>query len=129
MVLVGDHDDAMADADETPQTGDDEHTGKCGGGIVVIEVEGKLQNKGEGNDDQVQNVEGFLDKVLGLETDEDQAQFDEEDAQDGNGQGEEGDVNGVQPLVLVLVASGGTGGFDAGAADGMMIVITTALGS
>ena len=129
MVLVGDHDDAMADADKPPQTGDDEHPSKRRGGVVIIKVEGKLQDEGEGNDDQVQHVEGFLDEVLGLETNEDQAQLNEEDAQDGNGQGEEGDVDVVQPLVLVLVASGGTGGLDASAADGMMVVITAALGS
>lgn len=129
MVLIGYHDNAMTNADETPKTSDNEHTGKRGGSIIVIKVEGKLQDEGEGNDDQVQNVEGLLDEVLGLETNEDEAQLDEENAKDGNGQGEEGDVDVVQPFILVLVAAGGTGGLYASATDGMIIVITTALGS
>ena len=51
VVLVGDHNNAMADADESPKTSDNEHTGKCGGSIIVIKVVGTGYADDEGDAD------------------------------------------------------------------------------
>mmetsp|Transcript_34505 Transcript_34505/g.101401 ORF Transcript_34505/g.101401 Transcript_34505/m.101401 type:complete len:204 (-) Transcript_34505:140-751(-) len=123
IILGRYHKDAMTNSHEAPKTSEDEYTGKRCRGEALFKVKGKLKNERQCNNDNIQNVKWFSDEILGLQTDEDEAQFDEKNAKDGDCEGKKGNMNVVKPFIFVVIAARRTRSFDASVTDRMLIVV------